>query len=253
MLIANAFTRFLCLFFINFAANKRTEMKILILAAMQKELDLLLAAMDHNKCVMVDGLPTHQGRIGHHDVIAAKCGIGKVNSAINAFRLIRELEPALVVNSGVAGGADPSLPVGTLLVASQVSNHDSWCGPGCVWGATDGFPKTFHTGERILEIARALAAKNPGIRTGLICSGDRFITSAEEIEAIRGNFPEVEAVDMESAPIMQVCKMLGVECNIIRIVSDTPGSGNNISDYEEFFRVAPEETFHFLKYILSEY
>lgn len=226
-------------------------MKILILVAMDKELNLLLGAMSEYQQDEVDGMTVWRGHAGRHEVAVARCGIGKVNAAVNAWRLCRALEPELVVNSGVAGGADASLPVGTLLVASEATNHDVWCGPGTQWGAPDGFPVRFRSGSRILELATAL--RRDDVVEGLICSGDRFITSPEEVASIKSRFSDALAVDMESAPIMQVCSMLGIECNILRVVSDTPGSGDNLAQYHDFFERAPEKSFALISYFLENY
>lgn len=226
-------------------------MKILILAAMRKELDLILNEMGEYERGEADGVETYRGRIGNHDVEAAICGIGKVNSAITAFKLIRAFRPELVVNSGVAGGGDYSMHIGDVLVASEVSYHDVWCGPGSEWGVADGYPRFFRTEPGMVAAARSLGRND--VRTGLICSGDRFITSAEEIAAIKEHFPENLAVDMESAPIAQVCAMEGVDFCIIRVMSDTPGSGDNISQYADFFAKAPEKSFAVLRSLLERY
>ena len=100
--------------------------------------------------------------------------------------------------------------------------------------------------DRILKIA-----EDGGVSTGLICSGDKFISTPEEISFIRSKFPEVRAVDMESASIAQTCIMCNVPFAIIRIVSDTPGEGENISQYENFWQTAPEKTFATLSTILN--
>ena len=76
--------------------------------------------------------------------------------------------------------------------------------------------------------------------------------SKEEILEIHKLFPEVLAVDMESAAIAQVCEMSGVRFNIIRIVSDTPGEGSNIEQYQNFWKEAPEKSFTLIERILTE-
>lgn len=106
-------------------------MRIVILAAMDKEVALLLPLLSGAVATDLEGVGAHVGKIGDHDVCLLKCGIGKVNSALNAMRAIRAFNPRLVINSGVAGGADASMKVGSLLVATEAAYHDVWCGPGC--------------------------------------------------------------------------------------------------------------------------
>lgn len=225
-------------------------MKIAVLSAMDKELELVLGLMENVVEVSADGISAFKGKIGAHDVIAAKCGIGKVNSALNAFRIIQREHPDLVINSGVAGGADPSMRVGSLLVADGVAYHDVWCGPSTEEGAADGYPRIMIPSKTVLEAAHA-NLRGDNIRFGLICSGDRFISKAEEVAEIKRIFPDALACDMESASIAQTCMLCGVPFAIVRVVSDTPGEAENVSQYVNFWREAPERTFNALHTILS--
>lgn len=104
--------------------------------------------------------------------------------------------------------------------------------------------------ERIIKLSEKVA-KDENVVYGLICSGDKFVSSAEELKFIRSHFPEVKAVDMESASIAQTCMLCNVPFNILRIVSDTPGEGENISQYKNFWKEAPEKTFSLLKEIIT--
>lgn len=224
-------------------------MKILLLAAMDKEISLLLNLLENLTESLLDGGKIYEGSITGNKVFISKCGIGKVNSAINAFRLIENIKPDLVINSGVAGGA--GIPVGSVLVADKIAYHDVWCGPGTLIGQADGMPLFMLPEKQIIEISQNAQLSFP-VQTGLICSGDKFISKPEEIKEIRHNFPEVKAVDMESASISQVCMMLNIPFAIIRIVSDTPGEGENISQYKDFWTKAPEKSFAVLRTIISE-
>ncbi|MDE5848799.1 MAG: 5'-methylthioadenosine/adenosylhomocysteine nucleosidase [Muribaculaceae bacterium] len=225
-------------------------MKIGILAAMDKEVALLLPLLKDMKEVEFDGRKAHIGRIGNCEVCVMKCGIGKVNSALNAYRLIESFHPDLVINSGVAGGADASMAVGSLLVATEAAYHDVWCGPGSEWGQIDGMPRRFAMDEALVNACRRLPALGEA-RFGLICSGDRFISKVEEVDFIKSAFPDALACDMESASIAHACLDKGVPFAVVRVVSDTPGQADNISQYKDFWTTAPEKTFHALKSIID--
>lgn len=218
-------------------------MKILILAAMDKEVDLLINLLDNIKELKNSSGSVLQGNIHAHNVFISKCGIGKVNSALNAYRLITEYKPDFVINSGVAGGA--GVPVGSLLIADKVAYHDVWCGPGTKYGQADGIPLYILPDSRISGNFSDIDCFR-----GLICSGDKFISTEEEINFIKSKFPDVKAVDMESASIAQTCFILGIPFAIIRVVSDTPGAGENISQYKDFWENAPKKTFSVLSEIL---
>lgn len=220
-------------------------MKILILAAMDKEINLLIDLLDKPTELTLAGTHTWTGVIGSHQVSISKCGIGKVNSALNTYRLIQLMHPDIVINSGVAGGA--GIPIGTLLVAEKIAYHDVWCGPGTHYGQADENPLFFQTDDKILQLSKEFK-----MEYGLICSGDKFISTPEEIAFIKSKFPEVKAVDMESASIAQTCFQCGTPFAIIRVVSDTPGEGENISQYKDFWDKAPKKTFDILSFILSK-
>lgn len=228
-------------------------MRIAILVAMDKELSLLLHAMPEYKEEKIGENIYYRGEIGGKEVVAGKCGIGKVNSAIRTAALLREVKPDLVLNSGVAGGADASMSVGSVLIADKVAYHDVWCGPGTEYGAADGMPVYLMPDPESLDEAKRIFSDTDGIRYGLICSGDKFIHLAEEVKEIKGHFPEALAVDMESASIGQTCTMAGVPFLIVRVMSDTPGSGDNLSQYKNFWGEAPSKTFDCVRRLIENH
>lgn len=225
-------------------------MKIVILAAMDKEISLLLPLLSDVKDIDVEGVHANYGKISRHDVFVMRCGIGKVNSALNAFRAIRFFKPDLVINSGVAGGADASMKVGSVLVATEAAYHDVWCGPGTLWGQIDGMPPRFEMAPDIVEKCASLPDSDE-FRFGLICSGDRFISTAEEVEHIKNVYPDALACDMESASIAHTCRECGVPFNVIRVVSDTPGQAENLSQYANFWEKAPLKTFQVVRHLME--
>lgn len=222
-------------------------MRILVIAAMSKELDLILRRMPGCEASEAAGSTVYIGNIGEHEIIASQCGIGKVNAALRTASLIDAYRPDLVVNSGVAGGADASMHIGDVLVAEGVAYHDVWCGPGTEYGAADGFPVVFRPWNVGIETMRRISAdEDRPYRFGLLCSGDKFISSPEEVSEINSHFPDALGCDMESASIAQVCAGRGVPFMIVRVMSDMPGGGENIAEYSNFWAVAPERTFEAL-------
>lgn len=223
-------------------------MKIVILAAMDKELSLVKNILSESTIKSIASIEVTCGKIGCHDIALAKCGIGKVNSALVTYKIIEAVKPDLVINTGVAGGA--GLPVGSILIADRVTYDDVWCGPGTEYGQADGCPLFFTPCENIISLASGLL-NHEGFYIGLICSGDKFISTHEEICFIRSHFSDVMAVDMESASIAQTCFLTNTPFNIIRIVSDTPGEGDNLAQYQNFWTEAPQKTFTVLKNIIE--
>lgn len=220
-------------------------MNIAIIAAMDKEMRLMLPLLRATKNITINGYVFHTGTIGQHSVVLSKCGIGKVNAAICALTLIDTFHPDLLINSGVAGGTG-SAGILDVVVADSVAYHDVWCGDGTVPGQADGCPQRFECG-----LAADIRKKIPGTKGGLVASGDSFVTEAATTQRILDIYPDAVAVDMESAAIAHVCHLKNVPFVCIRVISDTPGSADNISQYENFWDEAPAHTFAAIESLLA--
>ena len=216
--------------------------------AMDKELRLLLPLLGEYATASVNGFTFYKGERGNHTLVACKCGIGKVNAALGALTLIDTYHPALVINTGVAGGTDATddpAKVLDVVLASEIAYHDVWCGPGTERGQAAGCPARF-TCPLPADVVKAL-----DVKTGLIASGDIFVDDPADLARILALYPDAKAVDMESAAIAQVCHIKSVPFVCIRVVSDTPGDGGNAAAYESFWQAAPERTFERVEKLLE--
>lgn len=225
-------------------------MKIGIIVAMDKELSLLMPLLENPVHSTVNGFTFHCGSIGSSSIIAMKCGIGKVNAAVGTMTLIDRFSPELIINTGVAGGTGGNAGILDIVVGTRVAYHDVWCGPGTEWGDAAGCPRYFHTSDRI----NSLPCLHEGdtVKHGLVCSGDIFVSDPEVVARIRDLYPDVDAVDMESAAIAQVCYLREVPFACMRVISDTPGADDNIAQYQNFWEEAPQHTFDMLRQIIHE-
>lgn len=223
-------------------------MKIGIIVAMDKELSLLLPLMADVSEITMNGFAFHTGALAGHDIVACKCGIGKVNAAVGALTLIENFHPMMIVNTGVAGGtgatADPARVLDVVL-ASEIAYHDVWCGPGTVPGEAAGCPARF-----VCPLPTEIRSQL-NVKEGLIASGDIFVDNPDDLLRILALYPDAKAVDMESAAIAQVCYIKNVPFVCIRVVSDTPGDGGNAAAYESFWTAAPERTFDEVEKLLG--
>ena len=224
-------------------------MRIGIIVAMAKELELLLPLLQDSEESCMSGFVFHRGRMGKHDVMVMQCGIGKVNAAMGALTLVNAFLPDYIINSGVAGGADQSVNVMDVVAGERVAYHDVWCGPESELGRVQGLPLYFEGAKRLLN----LLPDRQDIHQGLICSGDQFIDTLESVNKIKGNFPDVLAVDMESGAIAQVCHLNKVPFLAMRVISDSPGANHdNTQQYLDFWTDAPQESFALLKDIINK-
>ena len=223
--------------------------KIGIIGAMDLEVDALKEQMKLDKEITRAGMTFCEGTLNDAAVVIVKCGIGKVNAGICVQILADLFDVTHIINTGVAGGASQDAHVMDVIVGSTIAYHDVWCGPGTQYGEASGYPLYFESDNRFTD----LIPNRPDVKRGLICSGDKFIASLEEVQAIQKAFPQVLAVDMESATIAQVCYLRKVPVMVMRVISDSPGaSKDNTAEYNDFWQEAPAHTFNLVQELLSK-
>lgn len=220
-------------------------MKIGIISAMDDEHRQLSIRLENKKETAEHAFRYVEGNVGNNELVLTQCGIGKVNAAIGASELIRRHHPDCIISTGVAGGMNASLRVCDVVVGESMVYHDVWCGDGNAYGQIQDMPAVFAGNPTLLECARSLNGQNAAsrIHSGLICTGDQFVTERSVQESIRMHFPEVMAVDMESTAIAQTCHIYGVPFLSFRIISDTPSVEEHWSQYCDFWATMAERSF----------
>ena len=215
----------------------------------------VILAMDVEYRQMHAAIGGDTGRLGATDVVLWQCGIGKVNAAVGTMRLVGEHRPDAIVSTGLAGGIDPQLQVMDVLAATQCVYHDVDCGAGlgCVYGQVQGLPARYDADPTLLDHALHVASEVEGrLRTGLICTGDQFITDRERQNEIKRHFADGLACDMESAALAQTCHLLGIPFLSLRVISDTPGAtDNHQQQWEQFLASMCDRSFHFVEHFLA--
>ncbi|MBF1586859.1 5'-methylthioadenosine/S-adenosylhomocysteine nucleosidase [Prevotella sp. HJM029] len=177
------------------------------------------------------------------NIVLQKCGIGKVNAAIGATMMIEKHHPDVIISSGCAGGADPSLNVGDVVVAMETTYHDAYCGDNCAYGQIMGMPKRYILSDKLIAIVQQFGSDCHAITMGLMVSGDWFVDSREKMREIMQHFPEAKAVDMESCSIAQVCYTFGVPFVSFRIISDVPLKDHKAEMYFDFWERLADGSF----------
>ena len=210
-------------------------MKIGMIVAMDKELKQLRPLFSEDK------------------VILQKSGIATVNAAIQTVEMIRQYKPDCIISSGCAGGNGDDINLQDVVVSSELTYHDVYCGTAIddttVYGQVQGMPVRFKGDEELLRVAQQFSAQNSQfkIHTGLIVTGDWFVDSKEKMHEIIGHFPEAKAVDMESAAIAQTCYINKVRFISFRVISDMPLKDTDASQYHDFWNTIAENSFHVTK------
>ena len=157
--------------------------------------------------------------------------------------LIQQFKPDMIINTGSAGGLDPNLNVGDVIISTDVRHHDvDVTAFGYEKGQLPANPAAFLPNEQLVEVAKKQAEKlGLNAVSGLICSGDAFINGADKIAQIRANFPQVAAVEMEAAAIAQVCHAMQIPFVVVRAISDVADKKSHLS-FDEFLPLAAEKS-----------
>lgn len=216
-------------------------MALAIIAAMHEELSAVLELMPDERRERVAGREFWVGHLGGREVVAVLSGIGKVAAATTATLAIHRFGAQAVLFTGVAGGLGDGVRVGDLVVATELLQHDMDASPIFprhelpLYGLSRLRADATMT-QALCAAARALIAEAPhrfdagtlagfGLATprlhqGLVLSGDRFVSSSEESQALRAELPDALAVEMEGAAVAQVCHDHGLPFAVVRTISD---------------------------------
>lgn len=215
-------------------------MKIAIIGAMEEEVTLLRDHIEGKSQDTIAGCEFTFGRMLDTDVILLKSGIGKVNAAMSSSILLEKYKPDLIINTGSAGGFNPSLNVGDIVISTEVRHHDVDVTVfNYEYGQVPQLPAAFLADERLILTAEKAAQEIAGIQIvkGLIATGDSFMNDPVKVEFVRTKFQNLQAVEMEAAAIAQVAFQFKTPFVIIRALSDIAGKESNIS-FDQFLEKA---------------
>ena len=211
-------------------------MKIAIIGAMEEEVTLLRDNMKDQTQETVAGCEFTFGNMHGAEVILLRSGIGKVNAAMSTTILLEKYKPECIINTGSAGGFNPSLNVGDAVISTEVRHHDvDVTAFGYEYGQVPQLPAAFLADDKLISVAESAAKEleNFQIVKGLIVTGDSFMEDPARVEFVRSKFKDLQAVEMEAAAIAQVAHRFGVPFVIIRSLSDIAGKESEIS-FDQF-------------------
>ncbi|MBQ7226993.1 MAG: 5'-methylthioadenosine/S-adenosylhomocysteine nucleosidase [Clostridia bacterium] len=213
-----------------------------IIGAMDVEVEGIIAQMTDVKRTKLGGSTFYSGVIGGRSVVAVQSGIGKVNASFVASALALKFGAESILMTGVCGGVGlaPLVPV----VPDGFVQHDVDM-IGEAKGHIDVVDEIVIKPDS--ELSSLLAQASDGVR-GIMATGEQFIGSPLQIDAILADFPNVIAVDMESGAVAQVCARLGVKFACIKIISD----GGDENAYYDFKTEASNKSISSVLKVLNE-
>ncbi len=216
--------------------------KIGIIGALEQEVATLKSLMEVKNIVKKAGRNFYEGTLEGTPVVVVQCGIGKVNAAICVQILADLFNVTNIINTGVAGSLNPALNIGDILISEKALQHDMDSTPlGFEPGRIPDIDVTaFPADKAMLETAVCACRRvNPDINvlTGLVVSGDQFISSKEAKDKLVSVF-HGDCAEMEGASVAQAAYLNRLPFIVIRAISDKADDSAGDMDYPTFSKQA---------------
>src|SRR5437660_5345098 len=215
-----------------------------ILSAMTLEIETLGQELTDKTEMTVQGIRFTTGRLKDRRVVLTHSGMGKVNAPMAATLLVEQFQPTHILFTGIAGGLNPDLRPGDVVIGAKTAYHDygEWTLEGFRVGRTvDAFtgkpnPLCLPADAGLLAMAERAALdlklapvktasgeRTPRVVTGVIVTGDAFVASPAKKDALRKEF-KADATEMEGAAVAQICWQRRVTCLSLRSLRDSAGA-----------------------------
>ncbi len=151
--------------------------------------------------INASGFTIRQGGLNRRGVVVIHAGVGKKNAEKAAKALIIGHRPKWVISAGLAGGLNPDVKRGDIVMADAVLSE---------------------AGRRLaidLQISPAEQAANPDLHLGSLLTIDRVAFKAAEKRHL-GERHNALAVDMETLGVAEVCRREKQRFLAVRVISD---------------------------------
>jgi adenosylhomocysteine nucleosidase len=224
---------------------------------MPEEFYLLSRLLAEPKTRTIGPRTFFEGSIDGCTVVLACSRIGKVAAATTVTILIASFGVDAVLFTGVAGGIAPHVSIGDVVVARELVQHDFdikgllGCPrlsipllgmshiPSCERMAiiAENAASSVVADEHYIQAVSRFTPRIPGRHSGVLASGDRFISSNTEREELQALIPNLLCVEMEGAAVAQVCIEHEVPFAVARIISDAADE-SSIVDFGAFIQSA---------------
>ena len=210
----------------------------------------------------IGGFAFWRGEIAGREAVFVESGAGKVNAGVATALLLDRFDCRALLMCGVAGGLDPTLGVGDIVVGTSNTQHDfgmhrdagfhtiqpgSRPSLGQEW--KPGYALADAVVSRLRDAVAGLVLETlpdsvgvgrrlPVVHFGAILTGDAFVNSDALRERLRAGF-QAQAVEMEGGAVAQVARRWGEDIPFVnvRCLSDLASSASHL-DFRAFLPVA---------------
>lgn len=226
--------------------------KLAIMGAMQEEIEPLLSHFENVTVTEFANNKYYELNYNGLDIVVAYSKIGKVFASLTASTMIEKFGCDTLLFSGVAGGINPTLKIGDLIIANKLCQHDLDI---TAFGHPHGYVPEgavyVETSKELRQVAFDAAHENGiSVIEGTIATGDQFVHTSERKEFIESTF-KADALEMEGASVAVVCDALDVPFFILRAISDTADMDAGF-DFDEFLKSSAKVSADYLIKIVDK-
>ena len=244
---------------------------VAILGAFDEEVAILEGQLANPRVHTIEGIQFLTGTLNEQNVVIARTGVGKVNAAMTATLVIEHFQPNRVIFTGVAGGLNPDLQIGDIVIAQKTAQHDlgrlesakieNMGTKNPINGKRN--PVFFPADPGLLQITETAlegielnpfqtpqGQRHPRIIRGTVVTGDMFVAFDAKKVALHKNLG-ADAVEMEGAAVAQICWQQDVPCLVIRSLSDNAGA-NASEDFKKYYKIAARNSAALVTRIISQ-
>lgn len=204
------------------------------MGAMPEEIAPILEKVGEYKRTDIADNTYYEANYNGVELVIAYSKIGKVFSTLTASTMIHHFGVEKMLFSGVAGGINPALKIGDLIVAKNLCQHDlDITAFGHPHGFVPGGAQFVETDAGLRQLATEVAAQmHVSLQEGTIATGDQFVHDPDRKSFIESTF-NADALEMEGASVAVVCHALNVPVFILRAISDTADTDASFN-FDEF-------------------
>ena len=213
-------------------------MIIAIIAAMEEELAPIQNQLTNSSRQTIGSAGLDRGQISGIEVVLVHAKIGKVNAAVATTLAIQLYQPICMINVGTLAALDLKYRIGSIVLAESMAYHDVDVTKfGYKHGQIPRMPLNYSSSHALLNLFEKTAQENKLVfHRGSIATGDQFIAHPDQLNRIQAMFPNVIAVDMETAAIAHVAHLFNIPFISVRGVTD---HANNESTGDFFKNLLP--------------
>ena len=171
--------------------------RALVLAPMTSELRPVVKYAKARRST-VDNLTVFTARVGEVDIVSTRIGVGPASARKVTERALSHFRVDHVLVCGIAGGLDPGLTKGSVVIPEEVMD--------------------LRSGHRYQ------AAPMEGVeQKGMIATADHLVMDEDQLADLQAQ--GVVAMEMESSGVAAACESAGVPWTTFRVIADRPDEG----------------------------